>query len=131
MRMQDPGSMHKGIAVDAAQAQELRLLQTRDKLENPFLFSMGQFGLKADQIEHGFFLVFRPQLDHGKGSLPSAGIGESHRLEGTKGQGHFPPFSHGFYRKTALKMNLSLEILAQYPLAGQQSVAQGMVLLFS
>src|SRR3970282_1201489 len=65
---QQLGRIDKGVAMQAAIAQKLRLLKTGNHAKHPLLFPVGQFSLESHEVVTRAMGVFRPKLYHGIGS---------------------------------------------------------------
>ncbi len=73
--------VEEGVAMQAAEAREFRLSETRDHAEDAHLFGVLQLGLEADHVVERAQRIVLPQLHHCIGlDRRIVRIGEPHRL---------------------------------------------------
>ena len=80
--------------MQAAEAQEYRLLQPGNHPENALLLFPFQLGLESHQVESRARLILMAQLNDCIRGSTGARVFESHRLQWPIGQRFSPPFSH-------------------------------------
>ena len=102
-------TVDEGVSMEAAEAKELCIFETRDEPENPFLFRPFQPCLKSDHIKCGKGIVLRPELNDRIGFSSGMRVREADRLHGAKPQGVLTPGSHNLNRHAALEDALLLE----------------------
>jgi len=116
--------------MDAAEACELSLLQTRDHAEDAFLLGVLELGLKADDVEKRAERIVLAKLDHRVGTLAGAGVDEADRLHRTEAQRVAAARGHHLDGKTTLEIRRrGFPFLELRLLAGQKGVDERLVLV--
>ncbi|NRP51556.1 hypothetical protein XMM354_003355 [Aliiroseovarius sp. xm-m-354] len=91
--------------MDAAEAGETRIFQTRNLFENICLRAVLHFGLKADDVVKRAKLVVAAQLHHGMGfDVRLVWIGQANRFHRAVAQGLATALGHDFDGQAAVKI---------------------------
>src|SRR5262249_54482959 len=124
------GSVDIGVAMDLSEAQELRILQSRDHPQNACLFAELQMILESDQVEARCAQILLPQLNYGPWAPACPRIVEPHRFHGTEAQGIATATRQLFDRETCFEeRSIRLVDVRRHVLRLQQLVDKGVVLL--
>src|SRR4051812_37489207 len=94
-----------------AEADELRVLETRHQLQHARLLAPFQLRLKADEAEVIAGERVLPKLYGGVGHAAGARVNETHRLHRTKPQRVAPAMRHYLEGQTTLEELLLVEIV--------------------
>ena len=124
---QQLGRIDKGVAMQAAVAQKLRLLKTGNHAKHPLLLPVGQFSLESHEVVTGAMGVFRPELYHSIGSLTRLGILKAHRLQRTELHSLAAPFGHHLDGDTTFEVGGLFEFFRLDFLSRKQRVIEGVI----
>jgi hypothetical protein len=123
------GRVQEGVAVQAAEAGELGVLQARDHAEGLGLGAVLQLGLEADHVEQGAQRIVLTQLDDGVGlDLRVARIGQADGLHRAVAQGLAAALGHHLDGQAAVEIGDVLPVLELGLGAVDQGVDEGLVL---
>jgi hypothetical protein len=98
--------------VNAAEAQEVGLLETGNRAENCTLRPRFKACLETDQVPHLRGAIFLAQLHHRIRLAARLGIDEADGLHRPKAQGLDPTLRHLFNRQTALEIRHLVPLVA-------------------
>ena len=112
-----------------AVAGELGVLKPRDHREHPLLLAPLEARLEAHQVVQRGLGVLLPELHHGVGFLPRAGIDEPHRLQRSESQRLAAPGGQYLHGQAALEHQLLFKVVQLRQLRADQRVVEGVVLV--
>ena len=122
-------AVQEGVAVDAAEPGEARLLQPRNRPEDFGLGAVLQLGLEADHVEQGAERIVLAQLDDGMGAAAGARVGQADRFHRAEAQGLPAARRHDLDRQAAFEIGRVLLPVLEFRLvAGEQGVDEAFVL---
>jgi hypothetical protein len=121
--------VHVRVAVDAAEAQELRVREPRDHPEDALLLGVAEPGLEADHVPHPPGAVLHAQLHHRPRPPPGARVDEPHRLERPEAERVAPAPRHLLDRHAPLEVRHLVEGVRRRPVGGHERVEERLVLL--
>ena len=118
------------VAVQAAEARELGVLQARDHAEDAHLLAVLQLGLEADHVPQRAERVVLAQLHDGvRPRAARVRVGEPDRLHRAEAQRVAAALGHDLDRQAAVEVGRGgLPLLEARLLAGEQRVDEGLVL---
>ena len=127
--VQKARAVQEGVAVQAAQPRELRLLQAGDHAEDPRLLGVAQLGLEADEVVERAERVVLTKLDHRVGAaFRLVRVGQADRLHRAVAQRVHPALRHHLDGQAAFEVGRALLPLLEVDLlGGQQGVDEGAV----
>ena len=103
IRIQQLGRIQVCVFMHHAVTHKLRIFQTGDHTEHPFLFRPFQVGLESYQIVQRARRVVLPKLYDRVGFLPRSGIPETNGLQRPETHGVLTPVCHLFNGHAAFK----------------------------
>src|SRR5262249_41312161 len=92
------------VAMDRAETEELRVLQSRDHPEYAALFTGAEPRLETDEVPHLASLIFAPKLQHGVRPFTCARIAETNRLHRSEAERIVAAGGHHFDRQAAFEV---------------------------
>jgi len=128
-RIEQPGRLQEGVAMDAAEACELGLLQSRNHPEHTHLLGVLHLGLEAHDVEQRAEPVVLAELNDGmRLPLRMARIGEPDRLHRPEAQGVAAARRHHLDRQAAVEIGgRRLEVAERHRLGGEQRIDERLV----
>src|SRR6202012_1161463 len=97
-------AVEEGVAVQAAQPRELRVLQAGDGAEQAHLLAVLQLGLEADDVPQRAERIVLAQLHHRPRPLAGARIAQADRLHRAEAQALWPGRGDHLDRLAALEV---------------------------
>ncbi len=112
--------------MEAAEAGELRVLQTRDHAEDIGLDGVAKPRLEADHVVERAERIILPELDDRVGLLVwLVPVGKADRLHRPVSEGLGPAFGHHLDRQAALEIWDLLPVVMLVRLAGEERFHEG------
>jgi hypothetical protein len=118
-----------GVAVDAAETQELRVFEPRNQAENALLLRNCQPRLEPHHVVAGARLVFAPQLTDGKRPAAGAGVDKADRLQGPERERLPAPLRHHLDGQAGLEKPRAFESARRGAVGLAERVVKDAVLL--
>ena len=111
MRRQRGGRVEVRVPVNRAEAQELRVLETRDHPEDALLLGDAEARLEPDEVPHAPAAILHAQLHDGVRFAPGARIDEADRLHRPEAQRVAAAARHLLGRHAALEVRHGVELV--------------------
>ena len=124
------GRIEEGVAVQAAEPGEFRILQAGNGAEDAHLLAVFQFGLETDHVEQRAEFVVLAQLHDCVGlDAGAARIGQAERLHRAVAQRLAAALGHHLDRQAAVEIGRRRFPIVEFGfIAGDQCVDEGVVL---
>src|SRR5258708_4013651 len=110
MRSESRRGIEIAVAMDAAEAEKLRLREPRDRAEDALLTAGLQSSLEADEVPHLRRAVFLPQLDDGVWLAPRLRVGQPDRLHRPEPQRLNATLRHLLDRQASFEVRHRVEL---------------------